>query len=100
MDGAAFFKMMLGFQHIERIAVENPIPHKHALSYMGRSYDQLVQPYQFGHPERKATCLWLKGLPKLIDTNNVKAEMEALPKNKAQRLHYLPPGPERKKTQK
>jgi hypothetical protein len=39
--------------------------------------------------------LWLKGLPKLKPTNNVKAEFEKLPKNQAQRLHYLPPSPDR-----
>lgn len=49
----------------------------------------------FGHTESKATCLWLKGLPKLKETNNVKEEMLKLPKNQQQRLHYLPPGPDR-----
>jgi hypothetical protein len=51
----------------------------------------------FGHPEQKSTCLWLKGLNKLNGTNNVKNEMLLLPKNKRERLHYLPPGPERAK---
>jgi len=45
--------------------------------------------------EGKATCLWLKNLPPLIPTNNVKAEMMKLPINQRQRLHYLPPGPDR-----
>jgi hypothetical protein len=93
-DGAKFFKMLLDAD-IPRIAVENPIPHKYAVERIGRKYDQLIQPYMFGHPERKATCLWLKNLPPLIPTNDVKAEMEALPKNQAQRLHYTPPGPDR-----
>lgn len=82
---------------VRKIAVENPIPHKHAIKEIGRTYDQLIQPYQFGHPERKATCLWLKGLPKLKPTKDVRAEMEALPKSKAQRIHYTSPGPERAK---
>jgi hypothetical protein len=64
---------------------------------IGRKYDQLVQPYHFGHTESKATCFWLKGLPKLQATNDVKEEWKKLPKNVAQRLHYLPPGPERAK---
>ena len=92
--GAAFFKMLLDAP-IPHIAVENPIPHKYAVERIGRKYDQLIQPYMFGHPERKATCFWLKNLPKLIPTNDVKDEMEALPKNQAQRIHYTSPGPDR-----
>jgi len=79
---------------IKKICVENPIPHKYGL---GKTYSQIVQPYMFGHMERKATCLWLKGLPKLKETNNVKEGMLKLPKAKQQRLHYLSPGPERAK---
>jgi hypothetical protein len=52
-------------------------------------------PWMFGHSERKATCLWLKGLPKLNPTNNVKAHMLTLPKKEQNRLHYLPPSPDR-----
>ena len=51
----------------------------------------------FGHPETKATCLWLKGLPKLKATNNVKEELKSMNKREIQRLYYLPPGPERAK---
>ena len=80
---------------IDKICRENPIPHKYAVERIGRKYDQLIQPYQFGHPERKATCLWLKNLPKLKPTNDVKKEMESLPKNIAQRIHYTPPGKDR-----
>lgn len=53
---------------IPRIAVENPIG---VLSTAIRKPDQIVQPWQFGHGETKATCLWLKGLPKLTPTNIV-----------------------------
>jgi hypothetical protein len=95
-DGANFFKLFENHP-CPKIAIENPIPHKYAVERIGRKYDQLIQPYQFGHLERKATCLWLKGLPKLKETNNVKEEMDKLPKNKSQRLHYLPPRPERAK---
>jgi len=49
----------------------------------------------FGHPEQKATCLWLKGLPQLTPTNNVKTAMMALPRRERERLHYLPPSPDR-----
>jgi len=51
----------------------------------------------FGHTERKATCLWLKGLPELKETNDVKEEMLKLPKAQQQRIHYLSPGPQRAK---
>ena len=58
---------------------------------------QYIQPWMFGHPESKKTGLWLHNLPKLKETNNVKHIMDKLPKNKQQRLHYLPPSPERSK---
>lgn len=92
LDCAAEFFKTLYDADIPRIALENPIPHKYAVERIGRKYDQLIQPFQFGHPESKATCLWLKGLPHLIPTNVV-----ALPENKAeaQRGHYLSPSPTR-----
>ena len=54
-EGAAFFKKLLDAP-IHKIAIENPIPHKYAVERIGRKYDQLIQPYNFGHTERKATC--------------------------------------------
>jgi len=83
-----------------KVATENPIPHRYAINngvHNINKYDQLIQPYMFGHPERKATCLWLINLPKLIPTNNVYEEMKKLPKNISQRIHYLPPSEERAK---
>lgn len=77
---------------IERIAIENPVS---VISSKIRKPDQIIQPYQFGHMEQKKTCLWLKNLPKLDETNNVYQEMMKLPKNQRERLHYLPPGPDR-----
>lgn len=56
---------------------------------------QFIQPYEYGHPETKKTCLWLKGLPKLVATNDVYDEMMALPKSKRNRVHYMSPGPKR-----
>lgn len=53
-----------------KIAVENPVPHGYARAFIG-NYDQLVQPWQHGHGETKATCLWLKGLPLLRPSNVV-----------------------------
>lgn len=77
---------------IERIALENPVS---IISSQIRRPDQIVQPWMFGHPETKATCLWLKNLPKLTPTNDVKDEMEALPKAQRNRVHYMSPGPDR-----
>ena len=79
-----------------KIAIENPIPHKYAVGEIGK-YTQLIQPYQYGHMERKATCLWLFGLPKLKETKNVFKEMKNLPTRYQQRIHYLSPGKERAK---
>ena len=94
-DAAAFFKMLLDAP-IEKIAVENPIMHKYAKERIGGvKQTQVVQPWMFGHMEQKATCLWLKNLPPLVPTNNVKAEMLQLPDNERQRLHYLPPSADR-----
>ena len=69
---------------IEKIAVENPIC---IMSSVYRKPDQIIQPWQFGHGETKATCLWLKGLPKLVPTNIVDGR-EA-------RIHKLPPSADR-----
>lgn len=78
-----FFENLLNYS-IPRIAVENPIPHRYGL---GKTYDQIIQPWQFGHGETKATCLWLKNLPKLKPTNIVEG--------REQRIHKLPPSKDR-----
>ena len=88
------FFMLFADHECERIAIENPVG---IMSRIWRKPDQIIQPYQFGHLEQKKTCLWLKGLPKLSVTRNVYREMMELPKNQRERLHYLPPGPERAK---
>jgi hypothetical protein len=67
--GAEFFNILLN-SDIPRIAVENPIQHKYARELI-RKPDQIIQPWQFGHGETKATCLWLKGLPLLHPTEIV-----------------------------
>lgn len=69
---------------IPSIAIENPIS---IISSRIRKPDQIIQPWQFGHGEVKATCLWLKNLPALTPTNVV-AGREA-------RVHRMPPGPHR-----
>jgi len=95
LDRSAEFFVTLLNANIPRICIENPIPHKYAVARIGRKYDQLVQPYMFGHPERKATCLWLKGLPKLKQTNNIFLEMQKLPKSQQQKIFYMSPGKDR-----
>lgn len=69
---------------IPRIAIENPVS---IISSRIRKPDQIIQPWMFGHGETKATCLWLKNLPKLLPTSIVDGR-EA-------RVHRLPPTPDR-----
>lgn len=76
---------------IPRICGENPIPYRDARLIMGE-YNQQIQPYEFGHAERKATCLWLKNLPYLLATNIVPLPEK---RSEAQRLHHLPPSADR-----
>lgn len=87
-----FFKLFLGHP-CERVAIENPVPHKYAIGWLGHKYTQTIQPYQFGHTETKRTALWLKGLAPLQETHNVKAMMDRLPKRETNRVHYASPGP-------
>lgn len=95
-QGAEFFKFLLNYP-IPKICVENPIMHKYGKQLIGSQASQIIQPWMFGHLEQKATCLWLKGLPALQETKNVKTEMLKLPKNERERLHYLPPSEDRQK---
>lgn len=76
-----------------RVCMENPVGVLRRLG--GMHAPQFVQPYQFGHTEQKKTGLFLHGLPALRETNNVHDEMMKLPKNQRERLHYLPPSPDR-----
>jgi hypothetical protein len=61
------------------ISVEQPVLHKHALQLIGRRPDQIIHPWQFGHGESKATCLWLKGLPPLNPTRVVDGKVWKMP---------------------
>ncbi len=70
--------------NIPMVCIENPIS---ILSSKWRKPDQIIQPWQFGHGETKATCLWLKNLPLLQPTNIVEG--------RTPRVHHEPPGPER-----
>jgi site-specific DNA-cytosine methylase len=83
-EKALDFVRLLMAAPIPRIAIENPIS---IISSKIRKPDQIIQPWMFGHGETKATCLWLKGLPKLNPTNIVEGR-EA-------KVHRMPPGPNR-----
>ena len=85
-EEAAEFFMKFANADCPRIAIENPIG---VMSTKFRKPDQIIQPWQFGHGETKATCLWLKGLPKLVPTEIVDG--------REHRIHRMPPGPERAK---
>jgi len=80
------FFMMIVNSPCEKIAIENPIG---IMSTKYRKPDQIIQPWQYGHGETKATCLWLKGLPKLEPTNIVTG--------RESRIHKMPPSEERSK---
>ena len=101
LDDAARFFCKLWDAPVGKVAIENPIMHGHAKKRLaapqenGLQQAQVIQPWMFGHMEQKATCLWLRGLPKLKPTNNVKAETDALPAAERQRLHWLPPSADR-----
>jgi len=81
---AITFFMALVNAPIERICVENPVS---IMSTRYRKPDQIIQPWQFGHGETKATCLWLKNLPPLRPTNIVKGRKP--------RVYYESPSPDR-----
>lgn len=85
-QSAQQFFMDLVNAPIKKIAVENPVG---IMSTHYRKPDQIIQPWQFGHGETKATCLWLKNLEPLQPTNIVEG--------REQRIWRMPPGPDRAK---
>lgn len=88
---ALLFVKRLLYAPIDKIALENPIS---IISSRIRKPDQIIQPWQFGHGETKATCLWLKNLPLLVPTDIVEG--------RENRIHKMPPsinrGKERSRT--
>lgn len=79
----AFVRLLMDAP-IDRWAIENPVS---VISSAIRPPDQIIQPWEFGHGEVKATCLWLKNLPRLRATDCVEGREE--------RIHLMPPGPNR-----
>ena len=94
-EAAECFSLFLDLP-TQKICVENPVMHKYAKERIGgRNQSQVIQPWMFGHLEQKATCLWLRGLPLLRETKNVKEDMLKLTPAERQKLHWLPPSPDR-----
>ena len=87
-DALDFVKKLMDAP-IPRIAIENPVS---VISSYIRKSDQMIHPYQFGHKEFKRTCLWLKNLPKLKETNNVLKETKELPDKIAKRIWWMGSG--------
>ncbi len=85
-EEALSFVEALWTTKIHLVAIENPISIISTKSMLGKP-TQIIQPWQFGHGETKATCLWLKGLPKLIPTDIVDGRKP--------RVHHASPGPDR-----
>ena len=83
---AVRFFMSIVNADCEHIMIENPVG---VMSTFYRKPDQIIQPWQFGHGETKATCLWLKGLPLLRPTDIVDG--------RESRVHKMPPSPDRAK---
>ncbi len=90
-QGIDFF-MLFANAKCHRIAIENPVG---VMSTVWKKPCQIIQPWMFGHTESKATCLWLKNLPRLSETNNVKDVFDTLPRSQQVILNNLPPSKER-----
>ena len=90
-DALDFVRLLLAAP-VERIALENP-PGR--IGSQIRKADQYIHPWQHGHMETKTTGLWLKNLPPLTPTNNVREAMQLLPPAEKHRVHWMKPGPDR-----
>lgn len=84
-EAAAFF-MKFVEADVPQIAIENPVC---VMSTLYRKPDQIINPWQFGHPEQKKTALWLKNLPLLQETNNVYKYMMTLPEKERARIWWF-----------
>jgi hypothetical protein len=93
-EGAKFFSELL-HADIPKIAVENPTMHGFAKHIIQQEWTQSIQPYEFGHPQTKSTKLWLKNLPPLMPTNNVKHIMRKMATKDTDAIHYASPGADR-----
>ena len=83
-----FFLAFTALDHVPRVMIENPVG---IMSTIYRKPDQIIEPWMFGHPEQKKTCLWLKGFEPLKPTDDVRDVMQGLPQRERERNHWLPP---------
>ena len=96
IDGCNFFNKFVLYGKLgHKISIENPVQHKYAKEEITAPHTQTIEPYQFGHLEKKKTCLWNFGLPALNETNNVYDEMMKLSYAERAKVHYASPGPQR-----
>lgn len=93
-EALEFVNKLLDTPHAKHVCIENPVS---VISTRLRKPDQIIQPYQFGHPEKKKTCLWLKNLPKLESTEDVSHILESLPKRERERVLFMPQSKNRAK---
>ena len=96
-EGADFFRALLDMPNIPKKCIENPVMHKYALRLIGRKHDQIIQPHEFGHLEKKGTCFWLEGIDPLITQTNLKWQTNQLPKSEGSRIHWMSPSEDRAK---
>lgn len=95
-EGCKFFNHFVLYGKLGHlISIENPVQHYYAIQEINVRPNQNIEPYQFGHLEKKKTCLWNFNIPDLIETNNVYKEMMTLTYAERARVHYASPGPNR-----
>ena len=88
VEGCEFF-LKCWNAPIDKLVCENPTMHRHAKKIIGMEPSQSFQPWQHGHGECKRTCLWMRNLPRLQPSRIVEGRQ--------QRVHMMPPGPERQR---
>jgi hypothetical protein len=97
LDAVDFFNLFLSHP-CPKVCIENPIMHNYAKQrLLVPNYSQKTQPFFHGHPERKATCFWLKGLPLLRASSNVSHLMIGKAASSTDKVHWEAPGPDRQK---
>ena len=84
--GIGFFLAFTALDHVPYVAIENPVG---IMSNIYRKPDQIIQPYEFGDPVRKKTCLWLKGLPLLKPTKIVEPDIIEYENGKTDTLWHV-----------
>lgn len=87
-----FFLAFTALDHVPYVAIENPVG---IMSSLYQKPTQIIEPWMHGHPETKKTCLWLKNLPPLEPTDDVKDQVDAMSRIDRQAIMKLSPGPER-----